>query len=228
MSKSLGLWGLLTLLLFLMPASAMACALAPAHPVINISTKETPVEFDLSQSVEQLNVMQIDTKSPFPSHYHTDVGGVMSGQVALEHAVKFEKEHLGEQSCVSIKEINIEISISPTIYIASDFHDQACWFKQIFMHEAKHVEVDRAIMQKYAVQMTDAMNLLMMEPQDYSTGWMDAAALDTAQYDMRVGVEHALGVMFNKMMNERMEKQMAIDTVEEYAAIGRACPSPSS
>ena len=214
--------------IFCFPAAARACGGDMARPVINVSKTETPVAFDLTRSVKDLGRASIDTDSPFPSHYHTDVGGMMSGEMGLEHLLKFGTQRLDGQSCVTIKEVHVELSISPTIFIANDFQDQACWFKEIFAHEAKHVDVDRALMNKYETQLTDALNLIFMEPADFSTGWTDAARSETALYDMQQGVEHALQVMFNKMINERAVLQQEVDSLDEYARISRACQSPSS
>ncbi len=221
------LLGLLALLVCV-PASVMACELAPVRPAIHIHVSETPVAFDLSQSIEDLNQVPIDTKSPYPSSYHTDVGGVMSGEVAVEHRLSFHKDKLGENFCVSLGEVNITITTRPKIYIASDFQDQTCWFKQTFLHEAKHVEIDRALIEKYEGQFTDGLNMILMEPADYSSGWVESSAMAGAQYQIQFGVERALEVLFAKMVRERQEKQQEVDSLHEYTRISRACQVSSS
>ena len=211
-------------LVFFTPAHASACGdTAPARPIIHISTAETPVAFNLKKSVAQLNHMDIDTKSPFPSSYHTDVGGVMSGEIAVTHKMKFNTLVTDGKQCATLREVDVEISISPTVFIASDFQDQPCWFKQIFAHETKHVEVDRAIMKKYAGQMTDGLNLALMDPADYTTGWVDTTAIGDMKDNMQAGIDQAIEVMFNKMMADRRKRQQQVDSRDEYERISAAC-----
>lgn len=213
--------GLLALVMML-SAEAFGCEQA-ARPAVRISLAETPAEFDLTHSVADLSRMPVDTQSPYPSHYHTEVGGVMNGEITLEHRVVFNRDAADGRECVILKEIIVELSISPTIYIASDYQSQTCLFKQIFAHESKHVEIDRALVRKYEGRIADAMNMMLMMPADYSSGWLDPAEAEGVQYDMQVGLENALEVLFNKMMRERNERQQEVDSLDEYTRITRAC-----
>jgi len=216
-----GLTGLLVLVT-LWTSEALGCDQV-ARPAVHISMKETPVEFDLSLPVAALNRMQHAT--PYPSNYHAEVGGVMNGEITLNHKTAFTRETnaSGDKVCVVMKVIEVELSFSPTIYIASDLQHKTCLFKEIFAHESQHVDIDRDVVRKYQAQMTDGMNMMLMMPGDYSSGWIDTAGADHAQDNMQAGIENALAVLFNKMMRERNERQLAIDTQQEYGRITRSC-----
>ncbi len=219
------LLGLLALIMFL-PAQANGCDQAP-YPVVRIRVAETPAEFDLTRSVQELSRMPVGAPSPYPSHYHTEVGGVMNGEIALDHKETFGGAQAGDKACVMLKQIEITLTISPTIYIASDFQDQTCWFREIFEHESKHVETDRALIKKYQARITDGLNMMLMMPSDYASGWIETSAVEGAQYDMQAGIENALEVLFNTMMRERAEMQREVDSVHEYNRIARACRASS-
>ncbi len=228
MNKAHGLCLLIFAAVFLTPASVFACQAQSARPAISISLTEKPVAFDISRTISELNGMDLSTPSPYPSSYHVDVGGVMSGEVAVEHSITFRREEQDGKKCVNVKQVNVKITTTPTIFIANDYQDKQCWFKEIFRHESKHVEIDRAIMKKYEGRFTDGINMMLMGPADYSSGWVEASAAEHVQNDMRVGIEQGLGYLFDQMMIERNERQLALDSLEEYTAISQACQSPSS
>lgn len=219
---------LLALAFCIWPGSqAFACELSSARPVVTVTTIETPVRYDLTRSVEQLNGMDIDTVSPYPSNYHTNVGGLMSGQVAVEHKIAFNHETLGDRSCVSVDAVELVISISPKIFIASDFQDQTCWFKEIFAHESKHVDADRKLISTHKGRFVDGVNMTFMQPRDFSSGWIEASDENAAETEITANIEDTIRVLFKQMLEERQQKQQDIDSLHEYNRISRACHQSS-
>ena len=225
MGKRFSALCLAALSIFLWANASYACVAEMPRPEINISTKEVPIRFDVSRTVNELNKFEIDTVSPYPSHYHTHIGGVMNGRIELLHNIRYGRYESGNERCTAIESVDIELSIKPTIFIAKDYQDQPCWFKQIFEHEAKHVDVDRKIMHEYAERISDGINLAIMIKQDYVTGWAAQKNLKTLERDLGEGVENSLTVLFNQMLQERDERQQAVDTIEEYQRIASACHS---
>ncbi len=222
-----GLTGFILGLMIFVSTAAQAQSCVAPRPVIQVKTLETPVTFDISKSVTELSAMEMTGTSPFPAHYHTEIGGVMSGEITVSHNMIFSHTQTDEARCVFLKQVTVTIEISPSIYIASDFQGRSCWFKEIFAHEAKHVAVERAVMNKYAGRFTDALNLILMEPADYTVPVASDKGFEQAQRELQTGMEHALGVMFNQMTRERNERQQAIDTLEEYQRIARICSTSS-
>jgi hypothetical protein len=229
MKHGLAFLGFMALFMGLAAGEAQGCGLAPARPAVYVTTSETPVAFDLNRSMHELNQLKTGTVSPYPAHYHADVGGAMSGAVAVEHRMQFHiriDEQTG-QGCVALAEIAIDINIEPKIFIASDLQNQTCLFKEIFAHETKHVEVDRALIDKYKAQFTDGLNMVLMEPADYISEMAPAAGLPSVQHRLQTDIEATLTVLFTKMMEERQGVQQEIDTLHEYERIGRACQASS-
>lgn len=217
------LWGLLAVLVFMLPASARACGPASVRPVIHIATAEAPARFDLGQTISGLSKLDIDSLKNLPSENRYHIGGVMNGQIDIEHKIWFSRWQKGEKACSAIKQIDITITMRPTIYIASEYYKNSCWFKQIFAHETRHVEIDRAVLQKYKSQFADTMNVLLFEPADYNSPWVNRTQLAQTQGRMQENIEQAIRVMFDKLLADRQRQQLAIDTPDEYDRIGRAC-----
>lgn len=217
--------------IFIFPASAKAaeCAAVP-RPQIEINLHEVPVKFDVSKSEEYLSALEMNTSTRFPHNVATKIGGVMSGQLTLDHRMGFklhDAKTQGEQ-CLGLSYVILDITIEPTIFIAQDYQKQSCWFKVIFEHETKHIDVDRAILAKYQHQLNDVLNMLLLEPSDYAVKVSaDQDTIDLRKTDLQQGLENALEVMFNKMMTDRTAQQQAIDNHYEYANLGRACRSAS-
>lgn len=213
----------------LLPVRAMACDFAPVRPVIHVTAVEAPVKFDTSRPIAALNEMGVN-KAPYASHYHADIGGMMNGAVTVEHNMTFRTQEgdSAGQTCLILSEIGLRLSIDPTIYIASEFRQQACLFKEIFDHESKHVAVDRALVEKYRYQFIGALNLVLMMPADYLVTDISPGGIDHAQKRIQAEIESAIEVMFAKMMAERAERQLAVDSHDEYGRIARTCQPPSS
>lgn len=214
----------------ILPLSAQTaeCVSVP-RPVVEINLHEVPVKFDISKSEQHLSAMNIHTRAALPHSDDIRVGGVMSGQLTLDHRIGFKLSDATQagQQCLGLSHVKIDITIEPTIFIAQDYQKQSCWFKVIFEHEAKHIAVDRAILAKYQTQLTDALNMLMTEPQDYTVLVSDDQPLNLRQNDLQQGLEAALEVMFNKMMADRTQQQQAIDNKFEYARLGASCRNAS-
>ena len=217
--------------IFAFPASAKAseCSAVP-RPQIEINLHEVPVKFDVSKSEDYLSSLEMTTSKQFPHSVASKIGGGMSGQLTLDHRMGFKVHEAQSQDgqCLGLSHVIIDITIEPTIFIAQDYQTQSCWFKVIFEHETKHIDVDRAILAKYKDQLSDVLNMLLLEPQDYTIlVSADQQSIDMRKTDLQQGLENALEVMFNKMMTDRTAQQQAIDSHHEYATLARACRSAS-
>ena len=210
---------------FSYPARGESCV-AAARPVVKVTTVEDAAGFDTTRTRSELAALDIDTDSPWPEHFHTEVGGATRGEISIDHKIKFQ--HLTDvntgDGCIHYKAVEVTLRVKPTIFVASEYSGDSCWFGEIFRHESKHVEADRELLRKYARQMTDAINMAFIAPADYATGFMPAENMAGMQKEMEDTVVFALGVMFEKMMRERQEVQQAVDSLAEYAHVSAQCP----
>jgi hypothetical protein len=194
-----------------------------------VTVSEDPIRFNTDKTRRQLASFDIDTVSPYPEEFSPEVGGLTHGGISMNHALRFRKsvDPVTHAGCVQLDEVNINLHINPTVYIASDMPNQSCWFKEIFQHERKHVETDRALTVKYQQRFKDALNMIFMTPADYTAGPMPESAMDGEDEYIHKSVEAALKAVFDQMQNERHDAQAQIDTLQEYQRLARACGSAS-
>lgn len=194
-------------------------------PAISVTTLETPVSFDTRKSMAGLKRLRIDTASPWPQTYHTGIGGVMTGAISAGHEIAFTRarDKKSGWGCVWFNKINITLRIDPKIYIASELKDDACHFRGVFAHEARHIEVDRALMKKFERQVGDGMRMAFSTPSDYVSGPVPLASIDRTQAEMEAAITQVLQAMFGLMMRERAQRQQALDSLGEYVSIGNGC-----
>lgn len=205
----------------------ISCVRPPA-PDIKVHVTEDPTYFDLEKSRDDLALFRNEANSGhLPSRYHGAVGGVMEGRFEAGFDVSYH-QGLGagfDRNCVSINRIDVHLVLEPTIYIASEFKDHACWFSEIFAHESKHVDVDREIAARYIGKIEAALGFAFQEPEDYAFVDVPDDSLAIAERDLEAAVKGAIGEMFGSMLRERMDAQVKIDNADEYIRIARACPS---
>lgn len=208
--------------------AAISCVRPPA-PDIRVHVTEEPTYFDLEQSQEDLALFRNEANSGhLPSRYHGAVGGVMEGRFKAGFDMAYHQGKgagFDNNNCVSIKAIDVRLTLEPTIYIASEFKDHACWFSEIIAHEVKHVDVDRNIADQYTGKIEAALGFALQEPEDYAFVDVPDDSLAIARRDLKAAVKGAIGEMFGSMLRERMAAQLKIDNADEYIRIARACPS---
>ena len=209
-------------------AAEISCVRPPA-PEIAVHVTEDPTVFDLDKNMDDLALFRNEANSGhLPSRYHGDVGGVTEGLFKAYFDVSF---HQGEgagfanNNCVSIKAIDVHLVLEPTVYIASEFKDHVCWFREIFAHETKHVETDRAIARQYSDKIEEALDFAFENSGDYAFVEVPEDAVPVARRDLRAAVKGAVGELFGSMLRERMAAQLALDNPAEYTRIAQACPS---
>jgi hypothetical protein len=209
----------------LIKAESADYCLVPPRPKVEVTVSEKPVEFNLDKSKKELSELKIDTKSPYPAHYHTEVGGVMNGEFIVDHKVSFKKQIDDKtgKGCLWLEKVNVNIHLEPTIYIANEYENDGCWFKEVFIHESKHVEVDRQILNHYQDVFIDGLHLVLLDDKYLSSGYIEEEKLPDEKNNMHEGVTVTLNALFHEMMYERQNSQQSIDSLEEYTRISKAC-----
>ena len=212
------------------PAAApVQCLSAPKTPEIKIEISEGPIRFNTNKSRSQLTQMKDESPiySPYsPNDMHNSlVGGMMSGVLRLDHKMNFVQHYNpgSGDGCVHLDEVTVQIHLSPKVYIASEFRDNACWFGEILSHELKHLDVDRSVSHQYSTHIDQALKMALNTPSNYWSGSIERADMGTAKDKIKAQVESILNAAFKSMSKERSYLQRSVDTPEEYQAITNAC-----
>jgi hypothetical protein len=211
-----------------LPRAAVAgealCAGLPP-PVIDVKIRYGAVTFDTRRSMDELAGLRIDTASPWPESYHTGVGGVMQGAISTDHNIRFNRATDAKtgRGCVWFDRVEVTLRLDPKIYIARDLQNKECWFREVFAHEAKHIEEDRALLEKYRRVVAQGLTFAFADTRDYAVGPIGASGMDTVRNYLENNVVDTVGGLINRMMRERAQRQQAIDNIGEYMQISRKC-----
>ena len=204
-------------------AARLSCE-AKTKPRVTVTPVQSNIIYDFSKSKADLNRIDVDTISPYGPQHKTSVSGLMSGSIQLRSNVGFMHEtykYLG-RGCVYLKGVDVTIHLEPTIYIANDFQQGGCMYNAILAHEFKHVREDQLIINKYTNLIGKALEKAV-DQQGASFGPMRLSHMSEIQDQVKNAIQSAV-IRVNDQLNvERRKRQQAIDTIEEYDAVGRRC-----
>ncbi len=191
---------------------------------INLQWRADPVKYDFTQSENQLRRMRIDTINPYGQNVKTDVGGLMSGSIQVNSSfqvsnLKYEGLNL---VCLWAEQVNITVSMNPTIYIANQHKQGSCRHNAIMEHELKHVMTDKQIAAEYVPQIKETLNKALArvgvvgpkpasEQADYQKKIMDYLGEEVRK-------------VTDKMYEVRKQRQQGVDSLAEYERVSKLCP----
>ncbi len=194
------------------------------HPAINVKITDTQPRFDYSMTQKKMAEYAASAHLPAADVYDLTVNAMSTGSMRIDRQVKFKGQKLEDnQACISVSEVTVHIHVDPVIYIAKELHDEGCEFKEYYLHEMKHVEEDRALVEDYKAIIDRNMKFAFPEFSDYVIGPVPAAQADQSAQSLRENVEGVLNATFDSMMRERGERQRAIDSTGEYMRLARVC-----
>lgn len=219
-----GLESLAAGLLYL-AATGLKCSHQPPPPVKVVPTKSA-VLYDFSKTQAELDMVDVDTANPYGSKKETHVGGLMSGEIRVEHQLGFvqERYETGSMACLHFGGIDVKINISPTIYVARENKPGSCRYKAILEHEKKHVEADRIVVNKYSKRIGESLTFVF---QKYGTtfGPFELAKMPAIQTKLQDYIDGVVKKEVERMNAERMAMQQKIDSLEEYERVRKLCPN---
>jgi len=196
----------------------------PEAPVINVMPSKSSVKYDFTKSKAQLNQVDVDTVSPYGPNHKTHISGLMSGSIQLKSQIAFMNEtydHLG-LGCFHISKIDIKIHVEPTIFVAKEYPKGSCMHNAILTHEYKHVKEDRLVINKYAHVIGKGLGDIINANKTVY-GPFETSKVKEVQSNIQESIT-AIIKKYNLQMNEeRRKRQQAIDTIEEYSAVGAKC-----
>lgn len=191
----------------------------PKAPTIKITPISEDIQYDFSLSTEQLN--QKRSANGIAVDADSTTGGLRHDQPEMRMAVKWGyNQYPDDTFCGWYDEVEVTITLRPTIFIAKDFNKKGCR-EAILEHERQHVEVDRRVMNKYVHDIGNAIQKSV--DRVGAIGPYHKSDLERIQKKMIRRVEDAVASE-ELMLNKAMEEQQAIvDTPEEYKRVSQIC-----
>jgi len=180
------------------------------------------VQIDNTKTVQQLSGNKIDTISPYGKSLETEIGGLTkSNDTAIpKFQLLIQGTNISSNVCISVSDIEMEIKMEQTVYIPSKHTKDSCMYKQVMIHEMKHVETNNRIIEKYA-PMFEAK---LKEAAD-KLGVVSVSKRNLNNMNIKISnyLKQAVSALFSRMQAEKIYEQQKIDTLAEYERVRRAC-----
>lgn len=198
-----------------------------AAPEITVSATGLDTVFDNSKYIHELDGFKPSVNSnPYGDKADTHIEGLTRGMIGLTGSYDFTSETYPalNKVCMYIKDVQVKISVEPTVYIAHEFPKGSCRYEAVMGHERKHLKVDRDIVNKYSTIIVRAVNNTLTKV-GYAQGPYDSSQLPALQKQIGGIIDSVIGQYYVNMNNERKVLQSQVDTLEEYARVDALCPN---
>lgn len=190
---------------------------------VDVRWRSEPIKYDMTQSQDVLGQGQIDTENPYGTHVATDVGGLMTGKIRYQSGVEIStlEYPASKLTCLWIDKVTVDITIDPTIQIASEHPQGSCEYNAILEHENKHVATDKNVVQDHLELIRRATGEAVQKvgvvgPKPFSMA-------DGFKKKMSDYVQDQLKSVVDEMYQDRTRRQQRIDTKEEYDRVQAVC-----
>lgn len=215
----------LSTLLVLAGSRPDICPVPPASK-INMLPATAQTVIDTKQTLAQLQGYSMDTVDPYGFHGQTITQAFMAGEIQPSYEIKIGNVFNQKYGayCLWYEDITVKIAISPKIVIAKELHADYCMRKALLGHESKHVMVDRQVVNDYAKTIGQKL-YSELKSRGFSAGPIPAAHAQETVKRMQTVVKQILDLEFQKMSIDRMERQRAVDNLEEYKSVDAQCPT---
>jgi ElaB/YqjD/DUF883 family membrane-anchored ribosome-binding protein len=212
----LGVFASLALLPLPLMAQPQDCAAVQARvTIIPLWGVETLDNSKSQQEVQALSGLQ---------QAHAIRGVVALGltitDIVMNTRLRTEVLSLGGQPvCANLSELRLEFGFTPhIIYIPAQFKPMTCAYNAIYAHEARHVAVDRELLQRELPQLQARLNQEL--PALAKIYGDDAAAM---RQTLSQRLDHMLKTLQADFIRRRQAAQAIIDSPAEYARVGASC-----
>lgn len=205
----------------ILAASPGQCVI-PEAPIISVKPVTENIQYDFTKTSAELTAMKSDTISPYGIGVDTVTRGLRHDQPKMNYTIEFGVQNFPKHAsfCAYYKKIEINIELSPKIYIAKGYHTGKCG-KFILEHEKRHVLVDRQVMNKYARLIGESVQRAVHSAG--AQGPHNVGNADSIRDSMNAHIDSAINAVMLPMRNEMNARQQAIDSREEYDAGAKAC-----
>lgn len=122
-------------------------------------------------------------------------------------------------SCAHISDVTLKIGYTDsTIYVARELPRRSCPYKEVLAHERKHKQVDAELMAEYKPIFEKAARDIVA-----NIGHVRAGSRSDAEDQIAEALNSHMKKLADAFTAERIKRQAAIDTAEEYARVTASC-----
>ncbi len=183
-------------------------------PSVTVKRIEEKIIFNTQYSYKSLTNIGAALARP-----NNQVLGLTRGNAAVSFATSSPTviDRTGRWECTS-PQITVTYGLSPiTVYVAKEFPEGTCAYKEIYEHEMRHVKTYQAHIIEIEKGLVDALNAR------FSTGspWRGPAGQTSVKLQQELNERWTPFVQ--REFKRVEEAQAMIDTPEEYERVANAC-----
>ena len=201
--------------------AAMVCSV-PRAPDIKVNMATDEIKYHFGTGTETLSQGPKSTVSPYAAGVDQSTGGLRVDKPEISNNVTWNIQYDQESQigCMWYETVTITIHLKPEVYVAKEFNQGQCR-EAILKHELKHVEVDRLVMNKYAVLIGKAVQAAVN-----SAGALGPFNMSEVESMKAVSMNHIKAAIDSQsllMQKEMNQLQSQVDSLAEYKYVSGFC-----
>ena len=204
---------ILPLLLIASPSHADPCAELP-KPSVTIKRIDERISYNTEYSYRSLTNIGASVARP-----GKQVLGLTRGNATVSFASNTPSiiDPTGRWECAS-PQITLTFGFSPmTVYVAREFPEGTCAYKEIQEHEMRHVEAYQKHIASIEKELTESLNTR------FATGAVWRGQVGQTAARLRQELDARWAPYVQRQIKLVDEAQAKIDTAEEYERVANAC-----
>jgi hypothetical protein len=186
-----------------LPASVDGCTVQAGAVTLRLDIRPPPVVS--GQSRASLASLPVTGGHPASAPV-----GVYQASLDARISVTIAESYAG---CL-VPNVGIEARAPRQILLAAELTPGSCRYIEALAHEREHARIDDVLFRDIDAWLAAPVRQAMAEP----------GALRGTPAGLRARLGEAFGRAFERFGAARRQAQLSIDTAEEYARVGRACP----
>ena len=194
-------------------------------PVVNATFTNNKPVYNLTLSSAELGSFKIDTQVSHSPHETFHVGGLTVSAYGPTYNIEFQisTNPNNGRSCLYIDHVDLDLTLSPTVYIANAFAPGSCRYTDTMRHEQRHVDTSVITLNEYFPVLRQIAEQTARA--DAVTGPIPTSGLGAAEKKVADDMRDALTPELGLIDKIHFERQQQIDTRAEYMRATRACPN---
>lgn len=202
--------------------AAMTTCSVPEAPEIKVNMATDEIKYHFGAGTETLDKAQSGTVSPYAAGADQATGGLRVDKPEINTSIEWNVQYdqKTQVGCMWYDAITITIHLKPEIYVAKEFNQGQCR-EAIIGHELRHVDVDRVVMNKYAVLIGKAVQAAVNNAG--ALGPFNMAEVERMKSVSTRHIESAIDSQGLLMQKEMQSEQGKIDSLEEYKRVSGFC-----
>lgn len=195
-----------------------------AVPLITLDFQNNPVRIDNSKSSAALAELRQRSASPGYDGEFAVVDGITDSNFAFKYDMDFESvsRPVLRDACIRVKAVNLTISYTATVYVASQIPPGSCRHALTSEHEMRHVNTDITALKEFLPSVRKIVEAAVMS--EAVTGHIPQAQVESAQASLSKKLTAVLGEATGALRRARALRQQQVDSREEYQRLSTACP----